>query len=253
MKILFIRHGDPDYEHDTLTPKGEREASLLAERIAKYEIEHGFRDIYVSSLGRARKTAQISLERMGREATAVYDWMKEFPGECVRPDKGVKFLCWDWLPSDWTADGRYYDREGWKTTEVMQDKTATVVSEYEHVTGEFDKLLEEHGYVRTKNGGGFYYRAERPNNDTLAFFCHFGVESVFLSHLLGISPMILWHQTAAAPTSVTVLATEERRNGIATWRMLSYGDISHLYAGGEEPSFSARFCECYTNEDERHD
>ena len=26
MRIIFVRHGDPDYEHDTLTEKGHREA-----------------------------------------------------------------------------------------------------------------------------------------------------------------------------------------------------------------------------------
>ena len=34
MRILFIRHGDPDYINDTLTKKGHREAKLLAERVA---------------------------------------------------------------------------------------------------------------------------------------------------------------------------------------------------------------------------
>ena len=33
MRLLFIRHGDPDYEHDSLTPKGEREAELLADKM----------------------------------------------------------------------------------------------------------------------------------------------------------------------------------------------------------------------------
>lgn len=266
MKILIIRHGDPDYEHDTLTEKGVREATLLAERIAAYEKKQGIRDIYVSSMGRAQKTAQFSLEKMGREATTVYDWLREFPGSCMRPDRGRQFMCWDWLPEDWTADVRYYDKDLWKTTEIMQDPEATAVAKYELVTGELDKVLAQHGYVRIVSNGpafdeecnslkgkGFYYRAEQPNNDTLAFFCHFGVESVLLSHLLGISPMVLWHASAAAPTSVTMLASEERRRGIASWRMLSYGDVSHLYAGGEEPSFSARFCECFTNDDERHD
>lgn len=31
MRILLIRQGDPDYEHDTLTEKGHREAALFAE------------------------------------------------------------------------------------------------------------------------------------------------------------------------------------------------------------------------------
>jgi len=35
--------------------------------------------------------------------------------------------------------------------------------------------------------------------------------------------------------------------------MTSFGDISHLYAGEEEPSFAARFCESYQNSEERHD
>ena len=75
------------------------------------------------------------------------------------------------------------------------------------------------------------------------FFCHFGLECVLLSHLLNVSPMVLWHGTAAAPTSVTTLNTEERREGIAYWRMASFGDISHLYVANQEPSFSCRFRE----------
>ena len=74
-----------------------------------------------------------------------------------------------------------------------------------------------------------------------------------LSRLLNISPMPLWHGTCAAPTAVTTLVTEERRPGFASFRMGSFGDISHLYAAGREPSFSARFCETYSRMDQRHD
>ena len=64
--------------------------------------------------------------------------------------------------------------------------------------------------------------------------------------------MVLWHGTAAAPTAVTILYTEERRRGKAAFRMTCFGDISHLYEAGEEPSFSARFCETYDSR-KRHD
>lgn len=66
-----------------------------------------------------------------------------------------------------------------------------------------------------------------------------------LGHLLGISPVVLWHGLCAAPSSVTTLTTEERRDG-AYFRMSSFGDISHLYAGGESrPSAhgSVVFCD----------
>ena len=33
----------------------------------------------------------------------------------------------------------------------------------------------------------------------------------------------------------------------------SFGDISHLYAHQEPPSFAARFCETYDNKEQRHD
>jgi probable phosphoglycerate mutase len=65
--------------------------------------------------------------------------------------------------------------------------------------------------------------------------------------------MIRWHGTAAAPTSVTTLNTEERRRGFAYFRMASFGDVSHLYAAGEQPSFACRFCETFDNADQRHD
>ena len=65
--------------------------------------------------------------------------------------------------------------------------------------------------------------------------------------------MVLWHGTCAAPTSVTTVITEERRRGIASFRMSSFGDVTHLLQAGEEPSFSARFCETWDCSSERHD
>ena len=120
---------------------------------------------------------------------------------------------------------------------------------YKGVCDGLDEVLANHGYVRCGN----YYRVERANEDTIAFICHFGLESVLLSHLLNISPMALWHGTCAAPSSVTTLTSEERREGIALFRMNAFGDTSHLYVGGREPSFSARFCEYYGHPWQRHD
>ena len=34
MKIMIIRHGDPDYSIDSLTEKGWREAELLSQRLS---------------------------------------------------------------------------------------------------------------------------------------------------------------------------------------------------------------------------
>lgn len=116
------------------------------------------------------------------------------------------------------------------------------------MTESLDALLASHGYERD----GEYYRAVKPNRDVIVLFCHFGLECVLLSHLMNVSPMILWHHTCAAPTSVTGIVTEERRCGQAIFRMSEFGDISHLYVGNEPPAFAARFCETFDS-DERHD
>ena len=243
MRILIIRHGDPDYEHDSLTPKGWREAELLSDRICRMDIKA----FYVSPLGRAKDTASCTLKKLGRTATE-YPWLREFAPTIMRPDvSDRRMIAWDWLPEDWTTEEDFYRRDLWMQHPALVE--GGVPEEYKWITDNLDKLLAEHGYVREND----IYHVERANRDTIAFLCHFGLECVLLSHLLGISPMLLWHHTAAAPTSVTTLYTEERREGTAIFRMSSFGDISHLYTANEEPSFSARFCETYDCMEERHD
>lgn len=242
MKLLIVRHGDPDYSIDSLTETGWKEAKILADRFTKLDVKA----FYCSPLGRAKDTAKPTMEKLGREME-ILPWLREFSPKVLRPHKDAPGVSWDWLPQDWTADKRFYDRDRWGENERFQ--AASVMEEAQWVAQELDDLLARHGYVRD----GEYYRAEQPNEDTIVFFCHFGVECILLSHLLGISPMPLWHGTCAAPTSVTILSTEERRKGIASFRMNAFGDTSHLFAAGREPSFAARFCETYENWEQRHD
>lgn len=241
MKLIIIRHGDPDYSIDSLTPTGWEEAQLLAERVSKLDVTA----FYVSPLGRAQDTAAATLKKMGRTAQTL-DWLREFPAKMVKDWEERPSVIWDWLPQVWTQNGAFYDKERWMDVPVFQQ--AGVREKVKVVTEGLDALLAQHGYVRE----GELYRAVRANRDTIVLFCHFGLECVLLGHLLGISPMVLWHGACAAPTSVTTLVTEERREGIACFRMGAFGDISHLYVAGREPSFSARFCETFGAKEERH-
>lgn len=240
MKLVFIRHGDPDYEHDSLTATGFREAELLVPRVEQIKGDYFF----VSPLGRAQATAKPSMEHLGVKPETL-EWLEEFRGRCVKPNEGIRGICWDWLPVDWTTQPVFYDKDHWTEAGAFQGEN--VEAEFRHVSTCLDALLKEHGYERTGN----MYRVLRPNHDTLVFFCHFGLISAVTAHLLGMSPMIPWHTFAAAPASVTTFISEERAEGQALFRMTGFGDVSHIYAAGEEPSFSARFCECYTD-DTRH-
>lgn len=241
MKLLIIRHGDPDYAADSVTEKGAREVEMLAERLSRLDI-HTF---YVSPLGRAQRTAAPTLQRLHKDAVTL-PWLREFHAPVQDPEIDRLRNPWDFKPAYWMQDPRFYDASLWTQTPVMQ--TGDVASEAQRVYQGLDDVLARHGYRRK----GFYYEATAANTDTIAFVCHFGVECVMLSHLMNISPMPLWHHFCALPSSVTTLVTEEREKGIAVFRCLSFGDLSHLYAHDEEPSFAARFCEVYDDFSQRH-
>lgn len=234
MKIMIVRHADPDYSLDSLTQTGWEEARLLVPRLKELKIEA----FYVSPLGRARDTASLTLNAMNRTAD-ILPWLTEFGPRIMKPGRDWPSVVWDWLPDEWTSDPRCFDRNAWLETEYAEPYD--LKSHVKWVTDNFDELLAKHGYVRKEE----YYIAERPNEDTIVLFCHFGIECVLIGHLLGISPMVLWHGVCAAPTSVTTLITEERTQGVAYFRMNTFGDISHLYAAGHNPSFAGRHQEVY--------
>ena len=119
---------------------------------------------------------------------------------------------------------------------------------YEYVIDSFDKFLADYGYKRD----GDIYEVSEGNSTHVALFRHISITSVLLSRPSNVYPFVTLQSLATAPTSVTEVVTEERQKGIATFRTLRIGDIHHLTSAGVEPSFSARFCERFENEDERH-
>lgn len=241
MKLLIIRHADPDYSIDSLTEKGHKEANLLAERLSQLNIAA----FYVSPLGRAQDTAAYTLKRMNRSAETL-DWLQEFAYPVKLPYCETPHLTWDLLPDFYSNIEDLYDPVKWKDVDFM--KEAGISEHYQKVTDGLDRLLESHGYKRN----GKIYTVLRANCDTIVLFCHFGLECYLLSHLLHISPVALTHGFVAAPSSISTLNTEERQKGKAIFRCASFGDISHLYQVQELPAFSARFCETFDSITERH-
>ncbi|MCR5066708.1 MAG: phosphoglycerate mutase family protein [Erysipelotrichaceae bacterium] len=255
MRILFVRHCEPDYEIDSLTPRGFEEA----ERLREYLKDRDLGDIYVSPLGRARKTAEIVLQDRISEAVTM-PWLREFDVDIdfekdnemrkIYSDipEGIK-TCrrgfWDIFPECFWQDPLMMDNDSWRQSRICA--ASNMAQLYDSVTSGFDRLLEEHGYRRE----GKIYRAVRANHGTITLFCHLGVTSILLAHLNNLSPFIFPQFTCPAPSALTEVVTEERQQGIAMFRTLYLGATPHLTLAGEEPSFSARFAECYEDK-ERH-
>ena len=209
MKIIFVRHGDPNYELDTLTPVGVEQAQALAEYLKDMPMD----GIYSSPMGRAYLTATTCYPA---DKVVVHDWMKEFYGNPVLEDGTVMEVSWDFMPSYTAKHPELYDNNAYLDTLAI--KSAGVVDKYHHAK-------------------------------TIIIFCHLGLMSVLMSRLMNASYVLLAQHMCASPSSITVFATEEREQGIAQFRCLGYGTTPHLARKNLPNSFSARFCEIYLSDD----
>ena len=72
MLLYFIRHGDPTYDPDELTPLGIRQAEALSKRLA----ESGIDRIFASTSNRAVQTAKPLAEITNKPITEL-DWCFE--------------------------------------------------------------------------------------------------------------------------------------------------------------------------------
>ena len=241
MKLIIVRHGDPDYEHDSLTEKGFREAELLKNYISKIKVD----EFYCSPLGRAQRTSEPTLKLLGKSAETL-SWLKEFWGYIIDPKTGNQRIPWDLMPAEWTDYEELYHKDNWRENSVI--KSGTFLKVYDEVCGELDRFLSDHGYVKENN----CYKAVKPNKGTVLFFCHFGIEMILLSRIIGVSPIVLWHNFVCLPTGITTIQTEEREEGVAIFRIRGFGELPHLYEAGEVPSQKASFCELFSDKDGRH-
>ena len=238
MRIVFVRHCEPDYTVDSLTPKGWREAKLLSHRVLNWNVDA----FYESPLGRAHDTAKTCLDlrrEHGKNSdVTVLPWLKEFYYQLKMPVTGEDVMCWDLMPSYFNGNKELHDKDSWCDMPLMA--SGDIRSEYDHVTREFDALLKEHGYERLEDGS---YKVNEHNDKTIVMFCHFGVASLLTGHLTGIAPTCLWQGFFMAPSAVTIIGTEEREQGIASFRVQEFGSVSHLTDNNEPVSSSGYFAE----------
>ena len=236
MRILIIRHGDPDYAHDSLTEKGFREAKLLAEKLKNEGITH----IYASPCGRAQRTAEPTCEKLGLEFT-VLDWLHELPAmlEIEYETDYYKNMHSEWNipPELWVCDPKNYDINAWKESDIV--KGTKIPEKLEYVAKGFDELLAKHGFVRD---GGLYHIKEEAvgSKDTIALFCHGGVGTAMIAHVMNMPPIALWNSIFIPTSSVTTLYMEQhiKARPIAHGIFAGIADTSHLYMGNEPISCS---------------
>ena len=293
MRLLFVRHGDPDYKNDCLNEIGVREARALA----ALGPQIGWGTCFVSPLGRAQETAAIVLGRavpgahgvaaavgctdlsmrdtgsnaLGADASGAgllktLDWLQEFPAQV---DPGAAELLQDAFYFKKNADGSPKNRVVWDMYPAYYHEhpaysdynewRTTPVALHSDAVSVYDRIIRSFDEFLAERGyvrEGRHYRVERENTETITFFCHFGVSCVLLSRLWNVSAFVPLQSLCMPTSSVTELYTEERQKGIAHFRTTRIGDTTHLTMAGLKPErlpHSALFAEVYSDFSQRHD
>lgn len=238
MLLYFIRHGEPDYDNDTLTSYGIRQAEETAKRLLTENIT----EVYASPMGRAQVTAHIFADKAGIPVITA-DWANELGNESKTPfPDGVKKGMGIVSPVHYHSqenlsipfDEAFEKIRGICDTDGFRER-------YQFITEGLDSLLSEHGYERQKNGT---YRLVCPDRGHIAVFCHGAMIRSIISHLLHI------------PYQYVASTFQEHHCGITLFRfekiadetdeivpqLLSFGDagilynlgVQHFYLSGEE-------------------
>ena len=214
MKILFVRHGHPNYVDDCLTEIGHTQAAAAAERLKDMKIDK----FYASSCGRAYETARHIAEKHNAEVEKL-DFMREI--SWGKPDTEDFVHPW-FLVNGWVKEGKPIMNHDWQNDADYAGHT--VVKSYEAVAENFDKWLAELGFVRE----GSYYRVTRENNDVLLLASHGGSSSVVFSHIFNLPFSFVCHAICPGFTAVTEVNFSGEVGELTAPRFELVNDISHI-------------------------
>ncbi len=209
MVLYIIRHGDPDYEHNTITPYGHKEAQALSEYFDKIAFDR----VYTSPLGRAKDTASYTCKRQGI-TPVVLPWAEESM-DYMRPYAHDAECTYRFSTAEGIADFVDYHAE---------DRSPTL----ERLATHADALLAELGYVRE----GAHYRVETDKEETVALFCHGGFGTALTAYLLGMPAALGFVSMFMSTSSYNVITLRNHESGFTHPRLIRFGDTTHLTVGG---------------------
>ena len=223
MLLYIVRHGDPNYETDTLTERGKLQAEAVGKRMFDAKIDR----IFSSPYGRAMETAEPACRLLGLKKN-IEEWTHEVEDERLTPFPDGK------MKSISLIQNTYYRESGniylpyERTFECQGFKETQMKSVVEYIEKNGNDFLERLGY-KEENG---VYKIIKPNEERVALFCHTIMARVWLSILLHIPLHIMWSGFQTTHTGVTVIEFKNNPNGYTAPKCLCFSDMSHLYASG---------------------
>lgn len=229
MLLAYIRHGQPIYNPDSLTPEGHIQADAISKRLAKFGIDR----VFASSSNRALQTAQPTAKACGKEIE-ILDWLNEGHAwengsvvlqdgknrrfgfqvpECLR-----KFLS----PEVVALGARWHEHPSFSDTK-FHDYIPLV-------DFEVDRFIESLGYVHDREN--HIYHPRRPSNDHIAVFAHEGMGGFFLSSLLDIPYPLFASHFFIGWSTLSLISFNINVLGDVVPLVQTLGNDSHLYREG---------------------
>ena len=205
MRIVFVRHGEPDYRNDCLTETGKKQALLCAERLR----EEGISEIWASPLGRAAETAATASCAFGLPVQML-DFMREVNwGSRDGSPLFANGHPWD-LADEMARLGIPLNDPCWRNLPFFRNNI--VVDSVDLVEAGIDRWLASLGYLRE----GCYYRCTRKDDEqkTVALFSHGGSSCAAMGHMMNLPFPHACALLHLEFTGITVLRLDRRPGSV---------------------------------------
>lgn len=214
MRIIFVRHGEPNYEKDCLTEIGKKQAEAAAKRLER----EGITEIYASPMGRAAQTAEYTAKRLNLPIhTLPYMHEISWGGPGV-PEEGHPWTLADWMIAQDDFDFYHAD---WRQHPYFQNNVA--VQYLDEISAQIDRLLLSQGYRHE----GTRYFCETNQQKTIAVFSHGGSGACALAHLLALPFPYVCTVLPYEFTSVIILEFPVRKDEWVHPRIELFNDAAH--------------------------
>lgn len=224
MILIFVRHGDPIYHPDSLTPLGKRQAEAVAKRIALYGIDR----LFSSTSNRAIQTAQPTSELTEKEIELLDFCNEKYAGDefSVPNEAGKKQWVFQQSRMMKLFVGREIQELGKLWYEYPEFKDYKFKQGVERMNRETDAFLLSLGYEHIREEG--IYKPINPTEDRIALFAHHGFGVSFLSSLLDIPYPKVSLNFDIGHTGMTVIEFKNT-DGFVIPKVLTLSNDAHLY------------------------
>lgn len=227
MLLFYVRHGDPIYDPDSLTPLGHEQAKSLAKRFVTYGLDR----IYSSPSVRAQQTAQPTCDLLGKEKT-VCPWACESVAWryfSIDASTGIHTWCF-YDPVILELFGSREVRElGDRWYEHPAFAKYDFAEGVQYINAAVDEFFLSLGYRHDRENRR--YEVVKPNEERVALFAHQGMGLYFFSSMLDIPYPEFATHFDFGHSSMSVI--DFRQNGKYVYpKVLQTSNDAHLYRDG---------------------